>query len=53
MLFDVLLDVDNSDFRQADLLLEDAPNLLSLNEPEKGLFDGLGGGIRARAEICL
>lgn len=52
MLFDVLLDVDNSDFLEADFLLEDPPNLLSLKEPAND-FDCLGGGIRARAEICL
>lgn len=52
VLFEVLLDVEKSDFHEADFLLVDPPNLLFLYEPENDLFDGLGGGIRARAEIC-
>ena len=55
MLFDVLLDVDISGFLKVgfDFLLEYPPNLLSFDDPENDFFDGLGGGIKARAEICL
>lgn len=52
-LLDVVLDVDISVLLN-DFLLEDAENLdLLLVEVVNGLADGPGGGIRARADICL
>lgn len=52
MLFDVLLDEEISGLREYGFLL-DEPRGFDLAGTEFGLLDGRGGGIRARAEICL
>lgn len=54
VLFDVLPDVDISAIRKGCLLLDEPPNLdFPRTGFENDLLDGRGGGIRARAEICL
>lgn len=54
MLLDVLPDVDISALHDGCFLLDEPPNLdLPRSEFENDLVDGRGGGIRARAEICL
>ena len=54
LLFDVLLDVDNSALCMNECRLDEDPNLdFACAEFEKELADGLGGGIKALAETCL
>lgn len=53
MLFDVLPGMDISGLCKNDFLLEEPSENLDLTLTELDFLDGRGGGINARAEICL